>query len=646
MNPRTALALVLALLLHTACAQSSTGTHTLPPSTGAVTLAISSAGAPEDWRSIAVKVTTVTLTPQGGGTPVTLFAAPIQNVVVDLAQTDQAAQILGTFAVPVGTYTAATLTLDADTSSFKTPVSLSPNSYHSPDFPGFNGLNAAGVTSLMNVPAGATALALPVTLAQPLVVGTDTPGILDLDFDLATPSFLVPSVPPDTTRDVRWAVDFDRVLRHRPILDVTRLALIQMQGYVESVATDSTAFAFKQVFHAFAGAGASTMPQALRVRADATRGTRYYDLVAGTEQLLKEFSALGPALVGTPVRIAARLQPDGTFVAARIWADTSGGWSTGREVDGHLQAVNAEAGTLTLEGAAPGSLTGMTITVNETSQFFLRDPGNPAADAVPIGTGTAFFRQAGLQRGMKVHTTSRFLNAPPYYILLSLDLEAPHVDGFLSAAGAQALCTRPVANGPAITVTLPFVAATTPDDAAGTQTGVAGFKWWSEQDPAQVATGAGAIPGFLASAGAGVDFGGTVGVLLPWSSSHVRWNDPAQPGGWSIQWTERQGLRLPPGTVASPWVASAQGGTFGMAVSGGTQTVTVEVSTVPGSATKFYEMALPVPNLVEWGPRDITGPYGNLALLLKPGSTVRVYGPAMANGHILARAIAHLTVGQ
>jgi hypothetical protein len=221
------------------------------------------------------------------------------------------------------------------------------------------------------------------------------------------------------------------------------------------------------------------------------------------------------------------------------------------------------------------------------------------------------------------------------------------MDGFLSAGGsAQTLCVRPNVQGPATTLTLPFVTATTPDDAAGTQAAVPGFKWWSQQDPAQVSSGADAIPGFLASAAAGVDFGGTVGVLLPWSSSHLRWNDPAQPAGWSIQWTERQGLRLPPGTVASPWVASAQGGSFGMTVPGGTQTVTVEVSSVPGAATKFYELALPVPNMSQWGPVDLTTASGSLGYLLKAGSAVRVFGSPMANGHILARAIAHLTVGQ
>src|SRR5262249_50716787 len=49
------------------------------------------------------------LTPQGGGSPVTVFTAGATPPFVNLEQLDQVSEILGNVSVPAGTYTGATL---------------------------------------------------------------------------------------------------------------------------------------------------------------------------------------------------------------------------------------------------------------------------------------------------------------------------------------------------------------------------------------------------------------------------------------------------------------------------------------------------------------------------------------------------------
>ncbi len=68
----------------------------------------------EDWATIGVKVLSIALVPQGGGSNVTVYTAPSPAPMVNLAQLDQIAEILGNVSVPVGTYTGAVLTVSAN----------------------------------------------------------------------------------------------------------------------------------------------------------------------------------------------------------------------------------------------------------------------------------------------------------------------------------------------------------------------------------------------------------------------------------------------------------------------------------------------------------------------------------------------------
>ena len=65
----------------------------------------------------------------------------------------------------------------------------------------------------------------------------------------------------------------------------------------------------------------------LNILADSANGTLFYDVDAGTETTIKDFSTVGASLLnnGTPkyVRVAARYQSNGVLVAVRIWASAS-----------------------------------------------------------------------------------------------------------------------------------------------------------------------------------------------------------------------------------------------------------------------------------------------------------------------------------
>ena len=80
---------------------------------GTVSLIVSDAPT-EDWATIGVKVLSIALTPQGGGTPVTVYTAASPAPCINLLQLDQLNEILGNVSVPVGTYTSATITISGN----------------------------------------------------------------------------------------------------------------------------------------------------------------------------------------------------------------------------------------------------------------------------------------------------------------------------------------------------------------------------------------------------------------------------------------------------------------------------------------------------------------------------------------------------
>ena len=92
--------------------------------TGTVS-AIVSDSPTEDWATIGVKVMDISLVPQGGGTPVSVYTATSTPPMINLVQLDQLGEIMGNNAtIPTGTYSAVNLTLGANNDGANCDVEL------------------------------------------------------------------------------------------------------------------------------------------------------------------------------------------------------------------------------------------------------------------------------------------------------------------------------------------------------------------------------------------------------------------------------------------------------------------------------------------------------------------------------------------
>ena len=80
----------------------STTTSTNVSQTVNVPVVVSDASA-EDWATIGVKVLSIALLPQGGGSPVTVYTAPTPAPLINLEELDQLGEILGNVSIPTGT---------------------------------------------------------------------------------------------------------------------------------------------------------------------------------------------------------------------------------------------------------------------------------------------------------------------------------------------------------------------------------------------------------------------------------------------------------------------------------------------------------------------------------------------------------------
>src|SRR5256886_16361376 len=92
---------------------------------GSMPLEISDASS-DDWATIGVRVLSIALVPQGGGSAVTVWSAPTPAPYVNLEQLDQLGEILGNVSVPVGTYTGAVLIIGANPGDLLLTVGADP----------------------------------------------------------------------------------------------------------------------------------------------------------------------------------------------------------------------------------------------------------------------------------------------------------------------------------------------------------------------------------------------------------------------------------------------------------------------------------------------------------------------------------------
>jgi len=638
-NKSRLLAMSLASAALAACGGGSGGSSMNPPpaqQSANVSMLISDAPT-EDWATIGVKVLSIALVPQGGGSNVAVYTAPSPAPVVNLAELDQIAEILGNVSVPAGTYTGAVLTISANSGDILLVTSANPEA----------GFSAAASTTIpaadiqiQHTTGAAGSLTVPVgvNFVSPLVVSANQNNALDLEFDLGHPAFLVGHVPPGAGTTL-WAVNFNGPVRHHPLHDLTRLVLRHMYGDVTAIASDNSSITITKEFPTEPVVTPETAVagvQSLQILADATNGTIFYDADGKTRTVIKDFSSEA-SINGKYVRVAARYQEDGTMVATRIWASSqfNNVWLS---PEGHVLNVNANTDVMTVQNE---SGRGVDLVVDANTQFFFRQPQNGQADSTPIGTGTAFLTNNDLVRGFKVHASVVDPLATPL-VAQTVDIEVAKYDGKISAPDMTGFTyTRVFATASDdYTVTLNYIDSATANGTDPMGNAISGYQWWNFAYPTLVTSGTNAISEFIAATNDSVNFGGTVGAVPSRGVSFAIWNDPANASGWSAAATILTPSTLPLAFVASN-LANNQ---FTIAIPGGVNAATVDVSTTSGSATLVYQVDL-TNGILTVSSIDITTSSGLATLTnnLTSGEPVKVYGIPQSDGTLKAYVMAYYT---
>jgi hypothetical protein len=616
---------------------ANSGGSTPQAQNGTVNLIVSDAPT-EDWATIGVKVLSIALTPQGGGSAVTVYAAPNPAPTINLLQLDQLNEILGNVSVPVGTYTSATIAISGNPGDVLLTVSADPEV-------GFAAAPGTTISSsqiqILNTTGTAGSLTVPVNLnlASPLVVTAGQSNALDLEFNLAHPAFIVAHVPPSGGGTTMWAVSFNGTLRHRRIWNLARLVLRHHYGTVTAVSTDNTTLTFDKDYPVYPPANPEkeiTSSQALSVLADSNNGTLYYDLDAKTHSTIHDFSSIASSIVGKYIRVAARYQQDGTLVAVRLWASSSFN-SVWISPEGHVLHVATTSNTLVVDNELG---VGVPLTIDANTLFYFRTPSNAQSDATAIGQGTAFL--SNLVRGFKVHASVVDPLASPL-VASSIDIEIARYDGTITGSNLTSFSyTRNFHDASDdYTVQLPFISSSTPNG-SDPQSGnpITAFKWWNFAYPTIVDSGANAIQDFDNATNGSVNFGGSVGLMQAAGETYATWNDPAAANAWAAPSAVLIPTMIPLATAAT----SYSSGSFTVGVAGGAQAVPVNLNTTAGSATLVYQ--------ADWSngvltvnPVDISTTAGQntLSTNLVTGTLVKVYGVPQANGAINAYVLTYFT---
>jgi hypothetical protein len=628
-----------------ACGGGSSGTGTSadsPPTQMSQMAMIISDASSDDWATVGVEILSISLTPQGGGAPVTVYTAPSTPPMVNLEQLDQIGEVLGNVTVPVGTYTGANITVGANPGDVELVVSAEPES-------GFAGTAGETIASsdmqIVGAQGTAGSLTVPVdvTFASPLVVTASGSNALDLEFDLSHPAFIVAHDPPGASA-TQWAVNFSGPIRRRPIADITHLVLREMYGNVTAVASDGSSITITKDLPTLPVVNPEvpvSTGQSLQILADATNGTIFYDVDAGTSTTITSFSSLASSLMGRYVRLTARYQENGSLVAVRVWAssDFNKLWLS---PEGHVLQVDPSTDTIVVENAAAVPVP---VTINSQTEFFFRQPANPTADATPIGTGPSFLANEDLVRGFKVHLSVVDPLASPL-VAQTVDIETAAYSGQISNASPEGSGFTYTHDYLMATddysVNLDYISSTSANGKDASGNTIYGFKWWNFAYPTVLNDGSSAISEFSSAVGGsntgGFTFAGLN--LYAWGLSDARWADPANPSGWSVPFTIIEPTPLPRGTVATGLANNA----FGMTPDGGTTAGTVDISTTSGSATLVYQVDRSN-DTVSVSPIDITTASGlsTLTTALVAGAPVKVFGTPQADGTYQAYVLVYFT---
>ena len=640
-NKSRLLAIGLASAVLAACGGGSGGGSMSPPTnttpqSAPMSMLISDASS-EDWATIGVKILSIALVPQGGGSNVNVYSAPSPAPMVNLAELDQIAEILGNVSVPVGIYTGAVLTVSANPGDIALTVAADPEAGFA-ESPGT--VIPASRIQIQHAKGTAPNLTVPVSVnfVSALVVTANQNNALDLEFDLGHPAFLMGHVPPGSGSTL-WAVNFNGPVRHRPLHDLARLVLRHTYGDVTAIASDNSSITITKEFPTEPAVNPETAvagAQSLQILADAANGTIFYDVDAKTRTVIKDFSS-ETSLTGKFVRVAARYQENGTLTATRIWASSQFN-SVWLSPEGHVLHVNTGSNVVTVENE---SGRGVDLLVDANTQFFFRQPQNGLADATPIATGTAFLTSHDLVRGFKVHASVVDPLATPL-VAQTVDIEVAKYDGKISAPDMTGFTYTRVFRTAIddYSVNLNYIDSATANGTDPMGNAILGYQWWNFAYPTVVTSGANAVSDFIAATNDSVNFGGTVGAVPSRGVSFSIWNDPANANGWAAAATILTPSTLPLGFVANGLVNNA----FTMTIPGGANSGTVAVSSTSGSATLVYQVDL-TNGILTVSPIDITTSAGlaTLTSSLAAGEPVKVYGIPQPDGTLKAYVMAYYT---
>jgi len=323
----------------------------------------------------------------------------------------------------------------------------------------------------------------------------------------------------------------------------------------------------------------------------------------------------------------------------RIWASTSFN-SVWISPEGHVLHVNATTDIITVANEV-GS--GIRILVDANTKFFFRTPWDAVADTTPIATGTGFLTSKDFVRGFKIHASVVDPLAAPL-VAQSIDIEIARFGGTISNPTATVFTYTH--NFPTITDdyvnTLDYISNSTANGKDSNGNPVTGFKWWNFTFPTLADTGATSVSDFINATNGTANFGGSVGPVATWGESYALWNDPASPNDWAAPSVVLLPTPVPRGTVAAGY--STASNSFTMMVPGGTNAVTVDLSTAPGSATLVYQVDR-TGGIVTVSPVDVTTSAGQTTVQtnLLANTPVKVFGIPQADGSIKGYVVIYFT---
>jgi hypothetical protein len=624
----------IALASLAACAGGSGGTDpggsgsgTSPPAqAGNVALMLSDAPA-QDWAEVGVRVASIALVPQGGGSDVTVYSTSAASApYVNLVELDQLSEILGNVSVPAGTYTGAVITVGGNPGDVLLTTSADPEA-------GFAGAASTAVASqdiqIQHTQGSSGNLTVPieVTFDSPLTVTANSSNALDLEFDLSNPAFIIAHRPAGAGTTL-WAVNFRGPVRHHPVRDVALLTLRQLYGDVTAVASDGSSLTVNRVFRTWpivAPETAVQTQQSLTIDVDSQNGTLFYDVdTKSGPTKVTSFADLGGLAPNAYVRIQARYQQDGTLTATRVWASSTfnGVWVS---PEGHVLNVDANPGGTSSISVTDELGRPVTVDISSTTNFYFH--GGTSA----IGTGPAFL--ANMVRGFKVHVMDVVDPLAAPLVAEDVDIETAQYSGALSNVDTtQFTYTHDyVRASDDYRQTLPYISASTQNGTDGSGNAIMGFKYWPFAYPTLVTSGSGAIQSFVQAAT------GLTG-LTAYGFTDATWGDPANMTGWSAPWVDLLPSPVPLAAVANG-LANDE-----FTVTAAAQTYTIGVGTTSGSATLVYQVDR-TGGIVTVTPIDISTANGlsTFTQALVAGTPVKVFGVPQSNATLQAYVVIYFT---